>query len=313
MGGKKIVFFGSVGAGKTTAIRAISEVECINTDASTSDSTSERKGTTTVAMDYGYVTSATNQRVHCYGTPGQERFQFMWEIIASQLAPDCSGQILFLDNSRKYPQQDLNFYTQHFRHLLGHKPLIIAVTKSDIDASPTQSQYKGWLEDLDIDAPVYFIDAREKYDILFLLDELIPEFEPARTQIINAPVIEDDISLDQVIQYSAPKVEFSEEILNKISVLQGVKGVALINPKGQLHHSTVENDLLVELLQFLTKDTTLLQDTNYSDSSVSLTLASEDNYHYVINCFNGFVLAVLCLKQVTKMTLRQQIDNLLQW
>lgn len=310
MGGKKIIFFGSVGAGKTTAIRAISEIDCLDTDANASDSTSEHKETTTVAMDYGCVTSSANQRIHCYGTPGQERFQFMWEIITSQLAPDCSGHILFLDNSRKYPQQDLNFYTQQFRHLVKQKPLIIAVTKSDKEANPTHSQYKGWLNELEIDAPVYFIDARKKEDILFLLDELIPGLEPVRTDLHSLPAIDDEIALDEVIQYSAPEIDFSEKVLTKITLLEGVKGVALIDSEGKLKHSTLDTSFMIELLQFLTSDSTALQE---GDNTESLVLQSEANYHHVINFIDGCVLAVLCLRRITAGALKQQIENILQW
>lgn len=313
MEGKKVIFFGSVGAGKTTAIRAISEIDCIDTDTNASDSTSERKATTTVAMDYGYVTSSSNQRIHCYGTPGQERFQFMWEIITSQLASDCSGQILFLDNSRKYPQQDLNFYTQEFRHLVKQKPLIIAVTKSDKEPTPSHSQYKGWLNELEIDAPVYFIDARKKEDILFLLDEIIPGLEPVGTDLNSSPAIDDEIALDEVIQYSAPKVDFSEKVLQKITLLEGVKGLALIAPEGKLKYSTLNTIFLAELLQFLTSDSIVMQNTDSSYDSLSFTLESEDNYHYVINSIDGFILAVLCLRRVTKVALKQQIENVLQW
>ncbi|WP_415887799.1 GTP-binding protein [Neptuniibacter sp. QD37_6] len=310
---KKIIFFGAVGAGKTTAINTISEGKSFNTEANASDSTSEQKITTTVAMDYGYVTSSTNQRIHCYGTPGQERFQFMWDIITSNLASGYSGEILFLDNSRKYPQHDLHFYTKKFRHLIDDKPLIIAVTKSDIEANPSISQYKGWLHELGIQAPVYFIDARKKEDILFLLEELLPDQAQVINEMNSVSVVEDELNLDDVIQYTENRIDFSDKVLSKISLLEGVVGIALITPEGKLGHSTLDTEFLIELLEFLTSTPSTLADQNKSDHLVSIELASEENYHFVIDFFDDVVLATLCTKHLTTAALKQQIENIIQW
>ena len=79
----KIVFTGPVGVGKTSAIAALSDVPIISTDARASDMTINRKGHTTVAMDYGILNLEGGGKVHLYGTPGQERFDFMWEILTT--------------------------------------------------------------------------------------------------------------------------------------------------------------------------------------------------------------------------------------
>ena len=73
----KIIFTGPVGVGKTTAISALSDEPPVQTDASASDITLVRKGYTTVAMDYGVIHLDEETKVHLYGTPGQERFNFM--------------------------------------------------------------------------------------------------------------------------------------------------------------------------------------------------------------------------------------------
>ena len=73
----KIIFTGPVGAGKTTAITSISDVPLIKTDEAASDMTKQRKAETTVAMDYGIMNLKDNEKIHLYGTPGQERFDFM--------------------------------------------------------------------------------------------------------------------------------------------------------------------------------------------------------------------------------------------
>ncbi len=92
----KIIFIGPVGAGKTTAIGAISDEPPIRTDASASDMTKQRKSSTTVAMDYGVMNLSEGEKIHLYGTPGQERFNFMWDI----LSVGGIGLVLLLTNTR---------------------------------------------------------------------------------------------------------------------------------------------------------------------------------------------------------------------
>ncbi|HHC73510.1 MAG TPA: GTP-binding protein, partial [Thiothrix sp.] len=73
---RKFIFTGPVGAGKTTAIQALTEDGILDTDVKTSDATGLRKETTTVAMDFAVVQLSNKELVHVYGTPGQERFDF---------------------------------------------------------------------------------------------------------------------------------------------------------------------------------------------------------------------------------------------
>ncbi len=77
----KIIFAGPVGAGKTTAIKSLSDIPVMTTDEDATDMTTNRKPQTTVAMDYGLLKLEGGERVHLYGTPGQERFDFMWDIL----------------------------------------------------------------------------------------------------------------------------------------------------------------------------------------------------------------------------------------
>ncbi len=73
----KIIFVGSVGAGKTTAITAISDIATVSTEAIATDDTALRKETTTVGMDYGEVRIDAGLVLRLYGTPGQGRFSHM--------------------------------------------------------------------------------------------------------------------------------------------------------------------------------------------------------------------------------------------
>ena len=92
----KIIFTGPVGAGKTTAINALSDIPTVRTDAAATDMAATRKKETTVALDYGVMAVSPSERIHLYGTPGQQRFDFMWDI----LTEGGIGLVLLLDNSR---------------------------------------------------------------------------------------------------------------------------------------------------------------------------------------------------------------------
>uniref|UniRef100_B8HR34 Small GTP-binding protein n=1 Tax=Cyanothece sp. (strain PCC 7425 / ATCC 29141) TaxID=395961 RepID=B8HR34_CYAP4 len=77
----RIVITGTVGAGKTTLIRTMSEIEVVDTDRRATDETALIKRDTTVAFDFGRLTIGPQQSLHLYGTPGQARFDFMWDIL----------------------------------------------------------------------------------------------------------------------------------------------------------------------------------------------------------------------------------------
>jgi signal recognition particle receptor subunit beta len=77
----RVVITGTVGAGKTSFIRTISEIEVVDTDRRATDETALLKRNTTVAFDFGRLTIGPDQAMHLYGTPGQSRFDFMWDIL----------------------------------------------------------------------------------------------------------------------------------------------------------------------------------------------------------------------------------------
>ncbi|MGK0270755.1 MAG: signal recognition particle receptor subunit beta [Cocleimonas sp.] len=174
MSNKKIIFTGPVGAGKTTAIQTMSDIPIVSTNEEASDMTKDRKPQTTVAMDYGRINIGKNEKIHLYGTPGQERFSFMWDI----LTKGALGLILLLDNSRDNPQQDLRFYTNAFKDFSEKGELIIGVTRMDEVDTPTIIDYRNWLQELSINAPVFTIDARERQDVSSLVQALLYSLDP---------------------------------------------------------------------------------------------------------------------------------------
>lgn len=170
----KIIFTGPVGVGKTTAIAAISDIPPVTTDAAASDMTLNRKGHTTVAMDYGVINLGEGAKVHLYGTPGQERFDFMWDI----LSKGGIGLILLLDNTRTNPIKDMQFFLEAFKNLLQDAPVVIGVTKMDARATPDIEAYQKILESMGIKAPILEIDARRKEDVKHLVMALLFSIDP---------------------------------------------------------------------------------------------------------------------------------------
>lgn len=170
----KIIFTGPVGAGKTTAIASISDIAAVTTDAKASDMTLNRKGYTTVALDYGALELDDGTKVHLYGTPGQERFDFMWDIICK----GGLGLVLLLDNTRPNPVKDLQFFVEAFQSLLKTAPLVIGVTKMDISPTPDIETYAGILGTLDLSVPLFEVDARCRDDIKQLIMALLYSIDP---------------------------------------------------------------------------------------------------------------------------------------
>lgn len=170
----KIIFTGPVGAGKTTAINSISDVPPVKTDAAASDMTKNRKSSTTVAMDYGVMNLAGGEKIHLYGTPGQERFDFMWDILTT----GGIGLILLLDNTRADPFQDMKFFLDAFGKFIRDTSVAIGVTQMDLSSKPTIDDYHAQLQTYGLKPPVFEVDAREKNDVSLLVQALLYSLDP---------------------------------------------------------------------------------------------------------------------------------------
>jgi signal recognition particle receptor subunit beta len=78
----KMVVTGPFNAGKTEFIRSVSEIDVVSTERKISSVAERVKETTTVAMDFGRITVDDDLVLYLFGTPGQKRFDFMWEILS---------------------------------------------------------------------------------------------------------------------------------------------------------------------------------------------------------------------------------------
>jgi uncharacterized protein len=118
----KILFTGVTGAGKTTAIGAVSEIPPLSTDVRNTDANLS-KAMTTVGLDYGELTLDNGEQLRLYGTPGQQRFDFMWKI----LSVGSLGLIILIDNSQPDPLADLDRYLKGFSQLIADTACVVAV------------------------------------------------------------------------------------------------------------------------------------------------------------------------------------------
>lgn len=120
----KLVIAGPVGAGKTTFIQALSETEVVDTDEFASEDIGKDK--TTVALDFGTL-ELDGVPIHLFGTPGQDRFDFMWEI----LCEGALGLILLVAGDRptdfSHARRILEFITTRV-----NVPFLVGVTRQDL-------------------------------------------------------------------------------------------------------------------------------------------------------------------------------------
>jgi len=168
----KLVFTGTTGAGKTTAITAISEAPPVKTDVTNTDETLNKKSTT-VGLDFGQINLANGDRLRLFGTPGQTRFDFMWKI----LVKDAFGIIILIDNSRPNPLDDLNLYIDGFKQELLTIPCVVGVGRTETHAYPSLDEYSNALEKLNLILPVISVDVRNTEDVNMLISILMAQTE----------------------------------------------------------------------------------------------------------------------------------------
>ena len=122
----RLIVTGTVGVGKTTFIRSISEIDVVDTDTLATDETALLKKTTTVAFDFGRLQFSPEMALHLYGTPGQSRFDFMWDILIRK----AHAYILLVAAHRprdfRQARKIITFMNQRVK-----VPMIIGLTHTD--------------------------------------------------------------------------------------------------------------------------------------------------------------------------------------
>jgi signal recognition particle receptor subunit beta len=159
----KIVIAGGFGVGKTTAVSAISEIRPLTTEAAITSVAAEVDGahevpaktSTTVALDFGCITIDESVKLYLFGTPGQDRFGFMWH----DLAHGALGALVIVDARRIddcYPAVD------YFEKV--SLPFVVAVNLFDGELLHDLADLR-WAMAVDAGTPLITFDARDRLSV----------------------------------------------------------------------------------------------------------------------------------------------------
>ena len=122
----KMVVTGPFNSGKTAFIRSISEIEVVSTERKISLEVEKVKETTTVAMDFGRITVDDDLVLYLFGTPGQKRFDFMWEILSEGML----GFVVMVDSTRPETFREARSILETFR-AYAPTPYVVTANKQD--------------------------------------------------------------------------------------------------------------------------------------------------------------------------------------
>jgi signal recognition particle receptor subunit beta len=120
------VVTGPFNAGKTEFIRSVSEIDVVSTERKISSAIEKVKDTTTVAMDFGRITVDDDLVLYLFGTPGQRRFDFMWEILSEGML----GFIVMVDSTRPETFREARSILETFR-AYAPTPYVVSANKQD--------------------------------------------------------------------------------------------------------------------------------------------------------------------------------------
>ncbi|MCA9971460.1 MAG: ATP/GTP-binding protein [Anaerolineales bacterium] len=122
----KMVITGPFSAGKTEFIGTISEIDVVSTERRISSSAEKIKESTTVAMDFGRITVDDDLVLYLFGTPGQRRFDFMWDILSQGML----GFVVMVDSTKPETFREAKRILETFESYAS-TPFVVAANKQD--------------------------------------------------------------------------------------------------------------------------------------------------------------------------------------
>jgi small GTP-binding protein len=163
----KIVVTGPFAAGKTTLIRTISEITVLSTEKGITDETRSTKSDTTVAMDFGRITIDRDLVLYLFGTPGQDRFDFMWEILGEGML----GYVVLVDASRPESLDEAAGIVRAYRKM-AHVPFVVGLNRADSLDEDEEERIRDLLE-LEPHVAVVPCDATDRESVKSVLLALL--------------------------------------------------------------------------------------------------------------------------------------------
>jgi signal recognition particle receptor subunit beta len=154
----KIVLAGPVGAGKTSAIRAISDGEALSTEMPWSDPAQPGKSTTTVALDFAHIVLDDGTPVLVYGLPGQDHFAFMRPIVLE----GAIGAIILLDGRDAELATRCESWLRSVADIAPAAAIAIGVTHTDLVPGFSIAPVRTAARCLGRPVPVFTLDARDR-------------------------------------------------------------------------------------------------------------------------------------------------------
>ena len=124
----KIIITGPFSSGKTEFIQTVSEIDVVSTERKISSESERIKSRTTVAMDFGRITVDDELVLYLFGTPGQKRFDFMWEILSEGML----GFVVLIDSVRPETFREARTILDTFR-AYAPTPYVVAANKQDLE------------------------------------------------------------------------------------------------------------------------------------------------------------------------------------
>jgi uncharacterized protein len=179
----KIVITGAYSVGKTHFIRSISEIEPVSTECEVTDPDErELKRETTVALDFGKLAISDEAMLYLFGTPGQVRFDFMWEV----LSEGCIGYIVMVDSCRPAHFLETQRLMERFTQITD-APFIVAANKQDDPTALPLSYIRRRLQ-LPLDTPLLPCIATDRKSVKGVLLALLEHIDRSITEPESAVV-----------------------------------------------------------------------------------------------------------------------------